>query len=189
MGGVTISCPHATPRRRLPEAPSRPRSPATLSVVSTITLVVAAASMVFSGIQTRHAAMQVRHANEAVSLSGHAAELSFNLEVMARLQDVLFAIADDSASHDLVWGAADTENRRPGVAAQSMLDVLSMALAAMDRLPSPSQDRTDWSSYTKYVLRNSPVVLDQVLQHCEWWPEVVPYANELAPPHRRCPAP
>lgn len=129
--------------------------------------------MFFSGYQAMQASKQAK-------LSSSAAELSFNLEVMARLQDILFATARDPASHDHVWGPGDVENNPPGVSAQSMLDVLSMALAAVERMPGFSRNRIDWATYTDDVLRASPALVDLMLKHCDYWPEVVPHANKVA---------
>src|SRR4051794_32889255 len=99
-------------------------------------------SMIFSAWQTR--------------LLSASSELSFNLAVMVRLQEILFEIADHEPSRGHVWPEDDGLNGRPGVATQSLLDVISMALAAVDRLPGFSRNGEDWKSYADFFLVQSP---------------------------------
>lgn len=105
-----------------------------------------------------------------------ATELQFNLDIMIRLQDVLLEVASDHDSYLKVWGRAN-DNRRPQMSADSILDVLSMALKACERLPHFASNESDWSSYVNYVMRQSSSLRSRVLLNREWWPEVVPFAE------------
>lgn len=136
--------------------------------VALLGVLVASASTVFAGIQARRLAQQTE-------LMRASSELSFNLDVMARLQDVLFAIADHEPSHRLLWGDTQ-ENLRPHASVQAMLDLLSMANAAVRLLPNFSRDKKDdWESYTLHVASESSALREEVRKHPEWWPEVTPY--------------
>jgi hypothetical protein len=103
-------------------------------------------------------------------------ELEFNLSVMVRLQDVLWQVSDHPASFDFVWArqesAAPVENSREHAALMALLDILSLALAAVDRLPDFSRNGEDWRSYTRYVLDTFPNVRREAGQHPDWWPEL-----------------
>jgi hypothetical protein len=131
--------------------------------------------------------LELRRAAEAqteqAELSAVASELSFNLGVMIRLQEVLYEIADHKESFAYVWGAHDSrpgENSREQLSAHAVLDVLSMALGAAGRLPGFSRNAAeDWRDYTRYVLTNSPAIRREVLANPQWWPEVTPYAVEV----------
>jgi len=135
--------------------------------------IAAIGSMLFAAFQTRSLATQTK-------LLRASSELSFNLAVMVRLQEVLFEIADDRQSREMIWPDDDGLNARAGVATQSLLDVLSMAIAAVDRLPGFSRNSDDWSSYTEFVLGQSPATRRLALDNPEWWPEVTPYAHRVA---------
>jgi hypothetical protein len=128
-----------------------------------IAAIVAVASMVMTAYQTR--------------LMARATELSFNLQVMERLQDVLWAAADDADSHAMAWGQDATDNRRPQLSVHAIIDILSMALAACDRLPGFSRNQEDWHTYAADVLRASPALRAEVLSHPKYWPEVLPFAE------------
>ena len=107
-------------------------------------------------------------------------ELQFNLNVMVRLQDVLFGIADDEDSRKEIWGDLP-DSERPQVATDALLDVIAMALKACKRLPNFASNLDDWKSYTEYVMANSPLLRERALAHPKWWPEVTPYAKEAQP--------
>src|SRR5262245_34909328 len=105
-----------------------------------VAAVVAVASMIFAGLQTRMLNRQTGFAQrtadlsrESAQLAVSAAELSFNLAVTVRLQEVLYTIADNPAVHDHVWGAEDTDNQRPNLETMALLDLLAVAMSALDR--------------------------------------------------------
>ena len=131
--------------------------------------------------QTHELSMQTKLNQDSFRLSASAAELSFNLDVMTRLQEVQFKVADDEQCFRYVWGEKVTKPVTPNGKAEqcgdAVLDVLSMALAAVDRMPGFSRNNDDWSSYTTYVMEKSPNLKQRVHDHPEWWPEVTPYAR------------
>lgn len=141
-------------------------------MIALLGVLVASTSTVFAAIQTRKLAQQTE-------LMRASSELSFNLEVMVRLQDVLFAIADHGPSHSLLWGDTD-ENLRPQVSVQAMLDLLSMANAAVGLIPNFSRDKKDdWESYSLHVAKASLALRDEVRSHPDWWPEVTPFVARV----------
>jgi hypothetical protein len=110
-------------------------------------------------------------------LMARAQELSFNLQVMERLQEVLWAAADDPDSYSYAWGRGAQDNQRPQLTAHAILDVVSMALAAVDRLPGFSRNGEDWRCYVQDILRDSSNLRTEVLAHPLYWPEVFPFAQ------------
>ena len=153
------------------------------SWLAIVGLVIGVGSMVFAAWQatlmrrqTETMAAQTDLLGKQTALGIVTAELSFNRDVMSWLQDVLFRIAADKDVHAHVWGA-ENENNTSQVAVQSINDVLSMALAAVERLPDFSrQQGEDWYSYASYVMDKCPSVRAEVLAHPDWWPELTPWA-------------
>jgi hypothetical protein len=141
------------------------------NVLAVVAIVVAIASMVFTGLQTRILSQQTRAAQTT-------AELSFNLEIMHRLVNVLFEVADDPASTAHMWtpGEGKEENSRPHLATQALLDVLAQAISAVDRLPGFSRHKSDWYSYVEYIFERSPAAVREALHH-RWWPSLIPLAE------------
>lgn len=167
--------------------------------IAVIAAIAAVGSMVFAGMSLRMLSRQTRALSRQVKLQrtqtkaiakqnklqgaqyeivAAATELQFNLDVMVRLQDVLLAVADHDDAYREVWGGSD-DNRRPQMSADAILDVLSMALKACNRLPHFATNEADWSSYVDYVMGSSPSLRARVLKNPDWWPEVVPYAKRL----------
>lgn len=144
------------------------------ALVALVALLAAVGSMFFAGVQARMAAKQTK-------LMQATAQLSFNLEVMTRLGDVLMAVAEDPAAHTLVWKTGGEKVGRPQVAGQNILDVICMALKAVDTLPGFSANSDDWSSYAQYVMDNSPHLREEVFENPQWWPELAPFAHTVAP--------
>jgi hypothetical protein len=121
---------------------------------------------------------------ESFKLSASAAELSFNLDVMARNQDVNFIAAEDPDCYKYVWKEElkGKELPAPGSKVEqcgdAILDVLSMAIAAVDQMPGFSRNRgDDWARYTAYVMDSSPNLRNRVLAQKGWWPELEKYAK------------
>jgi hypothetical protein len=131
--------------------------------------------------QTDVLAKQTELQAEQYEILASATELQFNLDVMVRLQDVLFTVADDDASYSEVWGDL-ADNRRPKMAGDALLDVVAMALKACARLPNFASNVDDWKSYTEYLVANSSSLRARALAHPEWWPEVTPYAQKAHAP-------
>ncbi len=156
------------------------------------------ASSAFTGISLRFLARQTRaatHQTELLSKQTQASldqnaylyaatELSFNLEDMMRLDEVLGHVARDDSLHREIW-----TNRNEGTAVQvagdAILDVVAMALKACDRLPGFQTNEEDWKSFGEYLMDNSDRLRDRVLTNREWWPELAPYAQGVASQRRR----
>lgn len=135
----------------------------TLAAVAIVTL-----PLVF--FQTRKTAAQTR-------INAAAAELDFNLRVMLALQQALKDVARDPASFDYIWGpeANPTPNAMPQQCAHAILDIVSMAAAAVDRLPGFSRNQDDWSSYIEYIMSTSPNLRAELRKNLTWWPELATY--------------
>jgi hypothetical protein len=131
----------------------------------------------------RELARAAKAQTKQAKMSAEATELTFNLGVMIRLQEVLYKIADHEQSFAYVWEAESSrpkENSREQLSAHAMLDVLSMAIAAARRLPEFSRNAAeDWKDYIEYALTNSPALLNEVLANPTWWPELKPFAEEV----------
>lgn len=170
----------------------------TTLIIAIVATIAAVASTVFAGISLRMLASQTKSLSSQVRLQARqtaalakqtelqagqyeilasATELQFNLDVMIRLQDVLFNIADDEDSRRVVWGELPDQGR-PQMAADALLDVIAMALKASDRLPNFASNIDDWASYTEYVMSNSPQLRARALSNPKWWPEITPYADK-----------
>jgi hypothetical protein len=174
--------------------------------IAVIAAIAAIGSTVFAGISLRMLSRQTKALSRQVKLQrkqskamaiqnnlqhaqyevvAAATELQFNLDVMVRLQDVLLAVADHEDAHSAIWGVSN-DNLRPQMSGDAILDVLSMALKACDRLPHFASNEADWSSYVDHVMGRSSSLRARVLENPEWWPEVVPYAERMeeadAPP-------
>ena len=172
-------------------------------IIAIVATVAALASTTFAGISLRMFASQTKSLSDQVRLQvqqtdalavqtglqagqyeilASATELQFNLNVMVRLQEILFNVADDEASRNEVWGNLPGFER-PQMAEDALLDVIAMALKACNRLPHFASNLDDWKSYTEYVIANSPSLRARALSNPQWWPEVMPYAEQAqAPP-------
>lgn len=132
--------------------------------------------------QAKYVAEQTKLLTQQTEVESSAAELNFNLGVMIRLQQVLYEIADDDAAWEHLWGGTPKSEglpdcRRPVLGVWAMLDVLSMALAACDRLPNFSRNQLDWLQYTLDTLHQSPNLLKEALEVGKiYWPELYPVA-------------
>jgi hypothetical protein len=131
--------------------------------------------------QTQQLTAQTQQNQDSLSLSASAAELSFNLEVMKRNQEVMFKVEETPECKQYVWAKQLDSARKPsGLAVQcgdAILDVLSMALAAVGRMPGFGHNGDDWESYTRHMMQSCPNLRQRVLDNPEWWPEVTPYAR------------
>jgi hypothetical protein len=127
--------------------------------------------------QTKELAKQTELQAEQYKIIAASTELQYNLNVMIRLQEVLFTIADDENSRNTVWGDLP-DGRREVLAGDALLDVVEMALKACERLPNFASNEEDWSSYTEYVMANSPSIRARVLDNPKWYPEITPYAEK-----------
>jgi hypothetical protein len=168
-----------------------------LSVTPALTYIVGCAtvaSSTFTGLSLLYLAKQSRASTEQskaaiaqnvqstsqTELMFATSELAFNLDVMIRLDTVLSRVAADPEIHRYVWGETD-ENTTPQLAGDALLDVLSMALKACDRLPGfAAKNLSDWDEYASYVMAASQRLRERVLEVPEYWPEITPYARRAA---------
>jgi hypothetical protein len=127
--------------------------------------------------QTAELVKQTELEAEQYKIVAASTELQFNLNVMIRLQEILFAISDDKASRKAVWGDMP-DGRREVVAGDALLDVVEMALKACERLPNFASNEEDWSSYTEYIMTSRPSIRTRVLDNPKWYPEITPYAKK-----------
>jgi hypothetical protein len=107
-----------------------------------------------------------------------AAELTFNLEIMKRLDDVLLLIARDERTSACVWSAEPPGYAEGGpeqVLTQSLIDPVEMALTAVARLPEFKRNRSDWESYAGDVIDGSAAVRSELAAHPEYWPHLASY--------------
>lgn len=155
---------------------------------SLIAATASAGAAVFAGVtllvlrkQTQILAEQSRMQGEQTRLMFAASELTFNLDVMVRLDDVLLQIAEDPTTQHAIWGDAEGHSVAD-VMGESVLDVLAMALKACARLPGFASNEEDWTSYAEFVMDSSPGLRQKVLDFPKWWPEVTPYAESALRP-------
>jgi hypothetical protein len=149
-----------------------------LAIISNVLTIVA---LVFIWQQTHEIAQQNSLAASSAHSSSIAAEMQFNLQVMERADDVLMIIATDPECYGYVWGkekVAVPDNSKAIQCGDSLIDILSMALKGVKRLPCFSMNEQDWSAYTSYVMNNSPNLRYRVIDQPIWWPEVTPFAQQ-----------
>jgi len=140
---------------------------------SAIAIIIAIGSMIFAAIQARVLARQSR-------LLQATTELSYNLEVIARMNEVILQIADSRRSRTYIWGKAEKQNSRPCHEGRVFLDVLDAAVSGVNKL-SKLRDSgfENWAVYVEYVLKHSRNLRDEVRDHPDWWPSIVPIADRL----------
>jgi hypothetical protein len=145
------------------------------SLLSVIAIVIAIGSVIFVAIQNRILAHQTK-------MLQVTAELSYNLEVIARMNEVILQIADRRRSRAYVWGKASKQNSRSAHEGRVFLDVLDAAVSGVDRLSSfRGSGFENWIAYVEYVLEHSRNLRDEVRNHPGWWPHIWPIAESL--PH------
>ena len=137
-------------------------------LLAIVAVIAAVGSMIFAG-------WQVRIARPVAELQRVTAELQFETAVITRLDDLLFKVADDPAARRGVWGEHAEENH-PQVASQALANMLQVAITAVHGLPGFKKNQDSWDSYANDMLEHSPGVLEEILAHPAWWPEVTPIA-------------
>jgi hypothetical protein len=144
------------------------------TLFSTIAIIIAVGSVIFAGIQTRILARQTR-------MLQTTAELSYNLEVITRMNEVILQIAASRRSRIYIWGKADQRNSRSCHEGRIFLDVLDSAVSGLNKL-SKLRDSgfENWAVYAEYVLKHSRNLRDEVSDHPDWWPSIVPIAERLS---------
>ena len=154
--------------------PNRIRSWNWPAIGKVITVVVALATLLALVAQTRMSASSLKD----TKVTG---QVQYNLQIMERLDDVLVRISTNPPSDKYVWGPVSTATPPDSALAlqngDSLLDVLSMALKALNCIPDFSTNGDDWTSYVRYVMLHSPNLKRRVNEEYDWWPELDLYAG------------
>lgn len=143
------------------------------NVINILAIVIAIGSAVFVAIQTRVL-------NSQTKLLQRTTELSYNLEIISRMNEIILQIADKRKSRAYVWGKIDRKNSRPLHEARAFLDVLDAAVSGVNRL-AKFQDYQfeNWVVYAEYVLVSSRNLRDEVGNHPDWWLSLAPIREKL----------
>jgi hypothetical protein len=133
-----------------------------------IAILVSVMAAGFAGYQAWIGARQIQ-------LQRAASELTFNLEVMKRIDEVLLAIADRPEAHAHVWAGdslvRSVQDYGPGhVLTQSLIDVLELAMQATQRLPGFAVNKEGWGLYACEAFDLSAALRQEVTEHPKWWP-------------------
>src|SRR5690349_3871951 len=91
-------------------------------VVAIVAAIAAVGSVIFTGEQIR--------------ISRRTAELQVETDVVTRLDQLLFKMADDPDSH-------------PQLTSQAIANMLQVGLTAVARLPGFQTNKESWDSYTE----------------------------------------
>lgn len=144
------------------------------TVFSVTAITIAIGSVIFAAIQTRILARQTK-------MLQTTAELSYNLEVIARMNEVILQIAGQRKSRTYVWGKLDKQNNHLCHEGRAFLDVLDAAVSGANRLSKfRDSEFENWAIYTEYVLERSRTLRDEIRDHPAWWPHIAPIAEGLA---------
>ena len=135
-----------------------------------VAILVSAVAAGFAGYQVWIGARQTR-------IQRAASELSFNLELMNRLDDVLLEIADRPEAHAHVWTRVSSvrpaQDYGPGhVLTQSLIDVLELVMQATHRLPGFAINKDGWGLYACEAFDLSAALRQEVTEHPKWWPNL-----------------
>lgn len=131
--------------------------------LSLIAILVSFTAAGFAGYQAWIGARQMR-------IQRAASELTFNMELMNRLDDVLLAIADWPEAHAHVWACDSSvppsQDYGAGhVLTQSLIDVLELAMQATHRLPGFAISKEGWSGYAREAFDMSAALRQEVAAH------------------------
>jgi hypothetical protein len=147
-----------------------------LGLIAIIVSVMAAA---FAGYQAWIGARQMR-------IQRAASELTFNMELMNRMDDVLLAIADRPEAHAHVWACDSSvppsQDYGAGhVLTQSLIDVLELAMQASHRLPGFAISKEGWGDYAREAFDMSAALRQEVAAHPKWWPNLSRHLETARP--------
>ena len=143
------------------------------SLLSVVAITIAIGSVIFAAIQTRILARQSKMLQATT-------ELSYNLELIVRMNELILQIASERKSRTYVWGKVGKQNSHTRHEGRAFLDMLDAAVLGVNRL-SKFQDSefADWITYTEYVLERSRNLRDEVYDHPAWWPNITPIIERL----------
>jgi hypothetical protein len=92
------------------------------TLIGILAIIIAVGSVILAAIQTRILASQTR-------VLQITAELSYNLEIIVRMNEAILQIADERKSRTHVWGKVDKQNSRAAHHGRVLLDVLDAAVS------------------------------------------------------------
>jgi hypothetical protein len=155
--------------------------------VGLIAILISMLAAGFAGYQAWIGARQMR-------IQRATAEMSFSLELMTRLGDVLVDIADRPEAHAHIWApnsaAKPVQDYGSGhVLTQSLIDVFELALQATDRLPGFAAGREAWGLYACEVFDRSAAFRQEVTEHATWWPTLADHLQAHRPEAGSLPTP
>lgn len=143
------------------------------SLFSVVALTIAIGSVIFAAVQTRILARQAKMLQTTT-------ELSYNLEVIGRMNELLLQIAEHRKSRAYVWGKVGKQNDRTCHQRRAFLDLLDAAVHGVDQLSKFEESKFEnWTGYVEYVLEHSQNLRDEVLSHPGWWPAIAPIVDRL----------
>jgi hypothetical protein len=147
--------------------------------VGLIAILVSVMAAAFAGYQAWIGAGQIR-------IQRAASELTFNLELMNRIDDVLLAIADRPQAHAHVWAwaspARPPQDYGPGhVLTQALIDILELAMQGTHRLPGFAVSKEGWGDYACEAFDLSAAIRQDVIGHPTWWPNLSRHLETARP--------
>jgi hypothetical protein len=146
------------------------------TLIGILAITIAIGSVIFAAIQTRILANQTK-------VLQITAELSYNLEIITRMNEAILQISDERKSRAHVWGKVNRQNSRAVHQGRAFLDVLDAAVSGRNRLwKFRDSEFEDWPIYAEYVLERSANLRDEIRDHPAWWPHLATIAERM--PHR-----
>jgi hypothetical protein len=134
------------------------------NLINILAVVIAVGSVVFVAVQTRILAQQTK-------VLQRTTELSYNLEIIAQLNEIILQIASKRRSRIYVWGNSGRRNSLTRHEGRILLDVLDAAVSGVTRLSKfENSEFENWHVYAEYVLQSSKNLRDEVGEHPDWWP-------------------
>jgi hypothetical protein len=138
------------------------------NLISIVAIIIAIGSTIFVAVQTRILARQTK-------MLQRTTELSYNLEVIAHMNEIILQIADKRKSRTYVWGKTGKRNSLARHEGRVFLDVLDAAVSGVNRLSKfEDSEFENWIIYAEYVLQSSRNLRDEVREHPDWWPDLAP---------------
>lgn len=141
------------------------------TLVAIVTAFGVMAGVVYSGFQTLLLRRQTEIANKVAATSEARATIQHLHEILDRFVD------EPELAKWFLHGKRFLPTRddpRVPLIAEQFLDVLGIGLHTTETIPGTFTN-VGWRSYTTTVLASSPVMVDLVLQHPDWWDELLSY--------------
>jgi hypothetical protein len=134
------------------------------NLINILAIIIAIGSVIFVAYQTRILAQQTK-------VLQRTTELSYNLEIIAQMNEIILQIAGKRRSRIYVWGKASRQNDLPHHEGRIFLDVLDAAVSGVNRLSRfEDSEFENWTVYAEHVLRISKNLQNEVREHPNWWP-------------------